>query len=171
VSASDYIIDGLLVLLVLRQIRPRQLTPRSIVLPIVLLAVAGSEYLKGFPTGGNDLWMDVVLVVAGAAFGVVSGLATKVWIGPEGQIMCRAGVVAATAWVLGMGIRMGFDIWANSHSGLHHLVSFSVHHRITSPQAYATAFVLMAFAQVLIRIGILQARRVSASPQSAPALA
>lgn len=170
-STSDYIIDGLLVLIVLRQVRPRPLTPRSVLLPLVLLVLAGSQYLKGFPTGGNDVLMDGVLVLAGALFGVVSGLSTKVWNALDGQVMCRAGVVAAAAWILGMGIRMGFDIWANSHSGLHSLINFSVRHHITAAQAYATAFVLMAFAQVVIRVGILQVRRISAStaPVQAPA--
>jgi len=58
-----------------------------------------------------------------------------------------------------MGFRMGFDIWANTHRGEATLFRFSVHHSITSAQAFTTAFVLMAFAQVFFRVGILQYRR------------
>ncbi|MGA3215495.1 MAG: hypothetical protein ABSD97_07380 [Acidimicrobiales bacterium] len=167
-SPSDYIVDVLLVLLVLRQIRPRALTPRSVLLPAVLLAFAASQYLKAFPTAGNDVLMDVILIIAGAVFGVVSGLWTQVWNDPSRGILCRAGAVAATAWVLGMGIRLAFDIWAHTSSGGATLFRFSVRHSITSGDAYATAFVLMAFAQVLIRVGILQYRRIRLSAVASP---
>jgi hypothetical protein len=170
VSASDWIIDILLVALVLRQVRPRHLTPRAVLLPAVLLVIAGSEYLKAFPTGGNDLLMDLVLVAAGAVFGVVSGLTTKVWRDPDGKTMCRAGVAAAAAWILGMGIRMAFDVWAHTASGGQSLVHFSVHHSISTANAYATAFVLMAFAQVGLRVGLLQVRRLRSERVPAPSM-
>jgi len=170
VSPTDYLVDILLVGLVLRQIRPRALTPRSVLLPAVLLAFAGGQYLKAFPTAGNDVLMDVVLVGSGAVFGVVSGVTTKVWTEPSRGIVCKAGAVAAGAWVLGMGIRLAFDIWAHTSSGEASLVRFSLRHSITSADAYATAFVLMAFAQVLIRVGILQYRRIRLDQASSPAL-
>lgn len=158
-SATDWIIDALLVALVLRQIRPRQLTARAVILPAVLLVVAGSEYLHAFPTGGNDVAMDAVLVAVGAVLGIVSGVTTTVWRSEGGSPMCRAGVVAATVWIVGMGSRMAFDIWAHTHGGSADLVRFSAQHSITTANAFATAFVLMAFAQVGFRVGILQVRR------------
>lgn len=157
-SSTDYIIDLLLVAMVLRQVRPRQLTARSMLLPAVLLALAGSEYLRSFPTAGNDVLLIVILVLIGAALGTVSGLATKVW-RTSTSVICRAGVVAASAWILGMGFRFAFDVWAHTGSGGRWLVHFSAHHAITSVTAFVTAFVLMAFAQVIARVGILQARR------------
>lgn len=168
VNSSDYLIDVLLVALVLRQIVPRILTPRSVLLPLVLLAFAGSEYLKGFPTTGNDLLMEVILILVGAAFGVVSGLTTKVWTAGSGQVMAKAGIVAASVWVLGMGIRLAFDVWAHTTAGEVRLLHFSIHHSITTADAYSTGFVLMAFAQVLIRVGILQFRRIRLVPVSLP---
>jgi hypothetical protein len=159
-SVTDWIIDLLLIALVLRQITPRALTPRSVLLPAVLLLIAGQQYLKGFPTAGNDLLMEVILIVLGAAFGVVSGLTTKVWADVKGVILAQAGVIAATVWILGMGIRLAFDIWAHTSSGEASLVRFSLRHSITTANAYSTGFVLMAFAQVLLRVGLLQYRRV-----------
>jgi hypothetical protein len=157
-SASNYIIDLALIAIVLRQLVARQLTTRSVLLPLALVALAGLQYLKGFPTAGNDLLLILVLIVIGAAFGLVSGSTTRVWT-QQGAVFCKAGVVAAAVWVIGMGIRMGFDIWANTNSGEASLYRFSIHHSITSAQAYTTAFVLMAFAQVFFRVGILQYRR------------
>src|ERR1700683_1719617 len=124
-SVTDWIIDLLLIALVLRQITPRALTPRSVLLPAVLLLIAGQQSLKGFPTAGNDLLMEVILIVLGAAFGVVSGLTTKVWADVKGVILAQAGVIAATVWILGMGIRLAFDIWAHTSSGEASLVGFS----------------------------------------------
>lgn len=158
-SPSDYLIDLLLVGIVLRQVVPRRLTAGSVLLPFAIVAVAGAAYLKGFPTRGNDLELDVVLVAAGAAFGVVSGLGTKVWSTTPRVVFSRAGTLAAGAWVAGMGLRFGFDVWAHTRSGGLALVRFSREHAITSPEAFVTAFVLMAFAQVLVRVGILQVRR------------
>lgn len=165
-SAADYVIDILLVAIVLRQLRARPLTARSVLLPAVLLAFAGSEYLRSFPTAGNDLLLIVVLILVGAVLGLVSGLSTKVW-RTSTSVMCQAGVVAATAWILGMGFRFAFDVWAHSASGDRWLFRFSAHHSITSVTAFVTAFVMMAFAQVIVRVGILQARRLrveSAAP-------
>ena len=143
---------------------PRALTARSVLLPALLLVFAGSQYLKGFPTAGNDLLMEVVLILLGAAFGLLSGLTTKVWADPARGITARAGVLAASLLGAGMGIRLGFDIWAHTASGEASLVRFSVRHSITTADAYSTAFVLMAFAQVIIRVGILQYRRLRLSP-------
>ncbi len=148
----------------LRQVYPRPLTARSVLLPAVLLAFAASQYLKGFPTGGNDLLMDAVLVLAGACFGILSGLKSKVWSDDSRGVLCQAGAIAAAAWVLGMGIRFGFDIWAHTGSGEASLLRFSLRHSITGADAWSTAFVLMAFAQVLCRVGILQYRRTRLLP-------
>jgi hypothetical protein len=128
------------------------------------------EYLKAFPTDGNDLPMDVVLVAVGACFGIVSALTTTVWQDADGRTMCKAGVVAATAWIAGMGLRLAFDIWAHTGGGRGDLISFSLRHAITTANAYATAFVLMAFAQVGLRVGLLQLRRVRFERVPSPSL-
>jgi hypothetical protein len=167
-SAQDYIIDVLLLVLVLRQVRPRPLTERSVLLPALLLVYAGQQYLTGFPTAGNDLLMTVVLILVGLVFGVVSGVSTRVWLAPGGTVLCRAGVVAAGAWILGMGIRLAFDIWAHTASGEAHLIRFSLAHSITTGTAYTTAFVFMAFAQVISRVAILQVRRMRLAGAPAP---
>ena len=54
-SVTDYVIDILLILVILVQVRPHELTPRAALLPLVLLAVAGIVYLRPFTLRGNDL--------------------------------------------------------------------------------------------------------------------
>jgi hypothetical protein len=77
-------------------------------LAVVLVALAGLEYLKGFPTAGNDLLLVLILIITGGVFGAVSGTTTRVW-DQQGAVWCKTGVIAGSVWVLGMGFRMGFD--------------------------------------------------------------
>ena len=74
--------------------------------------------------------------------------------------MSRAGLLAAAIWVAGMGFRFAFALYANTADGERAIGSFSAHHSITSGQAWTTALVLMAFAEVVARVAIMQWRRV-----------
>ena len=92
VSITDYVIDILLILVIFRQVRPHELTLRTVVLPLVLLAVAGIVYLRPFTVRGNDLPLIVILTAAGIVLGGLSGLADSIW--RDGRrLMFRAGAV------------------------------------------------------------------------------
>ena len=54
-TTTDYLINGLFVLVVLRQSRERVLDRRSIVVPLVLVFFVAQMYLHSIPTAGNDL--------------------------------------------------------------------------------------------------------------------
>jgi hypothetical protein len=166
-STSDYVIDILLIAIVVRQLRPRELTLRSMILPLVLAGVACVNYLRPITLVGNDLAMIVLLTLVGAALGVTSGMATAVWLQEDGQVACRAGTLAALAWVAGMGFRFAFAIYS-THSGASTVARFSRNHDITSAQAYVTALVLMAVAEVVARTAVLQLRRVASRWRSTP---
>jgi hypothetical protein len=89
--------------------------------------------------------------------------------------MFRAGVISVITWVAGMGFRFWFAYYAY-HSGGPAVARFSVRHDITGADIWTTALVVMAFGQVLARLGVLQARRVRAvsqpaAPQDVPAAA
>ena len=163
-SPTDYIIDLLLIGLVLRQIRRRPLTTRSIVLPCVLIAVAGLNYLRPFRIGGNDLALIVLLTAVGTTLGALSGLTTRVW-REDGAIMSQAGAAAALLWVLGMAARFGFAYYG-MHGGGAEVTRFSFSHGITSTAAWTTALVLMAFGEVVAWVLVLQARRIRQSVES-----
>jgi hypothetical protein len=167
-SATDYVIDILLILVIFRQIPPRQLTRHTVVLPLVLLAVAGAIYLRPITLKGNDLALIVVLSLAGIVLGLVSGRADQVWRDQRGRLMYRVGLVSVLAWVAGMGFRFGFAYYAY-HSGAGTVARFSVSHDITGARMWTTALVAMAFGQVLARLAVLQARRVHGERQPVPA--
>jgi hypothetical protein len=165
-SVTDYVIDILLIAIIFRQTRPHQLTPRSALLPLVLMVAAGIIYLRSFTLGGNDLALIIILAIAGIVFGTVSAFADKLWRDNAGRLIARAGVISVIAWVLGMGFRFVFAYYAY-HSGGPSIARFSASHDITGAQIWTTALVIMAFGQVLARVGVLQARRVRAASQPA----
>jgi hypothetical protein len=159
VSVTDYVVDIALILIIFRQTRTRELTARNAVLPMVIIAWAGQHYLRGFTVGGNDLILIAALTLVGLALGSWSGLATRVWRDASGTVLARAGGVAAATWIAGMGFRFLFALYANTTGGETAIGRFSATHGITSGQAWTTALVLMAFAEVISRVVIMQARR------------
>jgi len=165
VSTADYVVDILLIVVIFWQIRPRELNARSAVLPLAILVWAGLHYLRGFGVGGNDVLLIALFSSVGIVLGVWSGLATRVW-SDHARVYAQVGAVAAGTWVLGMGFRFAFAVYANTAGGEEAIGRFSVHHAITSGQAWTTALVLMAFGEVLARVTIMQVRRTRARHSS-----
>ena len=92
-TTTDYLINGLFVLVVLRQARERQLDRRSIVVPIALVFFVAQMYVHSIPTAGNDLVLVGALArpVSRSAF---SGFATHVRAGDDGIALARVGWIA-----------------------------------------------------------------------------
>jgi hypothetical protein len=95
-TLTDYALDISLIAIVLLQIRGRRLTARSLLLPVILVGWAATNYLHGVPTAGNDLLLVVASASVGATLGILSGLFTTVQLGPDGIPYAKAGLVAAT---------------------------------------------------------------------------
>lgn len=170
-TTTDWILDIALLLLVLRQVRVTRIDRRFWLLPTAIVTWVAHSYLHGLPTAGNDLVLIVTFVLIGTALGIGGGLATRVWSDGHG-VLVKAGGLAAVLWVLGMGSRMVFSVWS-SHGGGPHIAAFSAAHDITSGQAWVTAFVLMAFAEVGTRLAtiMIRARLVARPDGVAPAVA
>ena len=162
-TTTDWIIDIALILVVLRQLREERLTGRTVVLPLALMAWAGFTYLRAVPTAGHDLVLIGLFTLAGIVFGVAGGLLTRVRY-QAGNVYIKATASAAALWVLSMGFRMAFAVWSTTGSGAAHIASFSLGHDITSGQAWVTALILMAFGEVIVRLGtiVLRGRRLTA---------
>jgi len=160
-STADYVIDILLIAVIFRQIRPRQLSLASVLLPIMLVGVACVIYLRAFTPTGNDVLLIVGLALTGVILGLVSGLVTDVWRDPKGTVIARAGLLAATVWIAGMASRFAFAV-GRTGAGAGAVTRFSIDNRISSGQVWTTALVLMAVGEVLARVAVLQVRRVQA---------
>ena len=171
-NATDYAINAILVLLVIRQIRETRLSWQILLLPVLIVIGAAAYYLRSVPTAGNDLLLDVTLAAAGAALGGLCALFTHLRRGADGVPLSRAGWIAAILWVAGIGARMGFA-YATSHGAGPAIERFSVGHSITSVDAWVAALFLMALAEVVTRLAVLWLRssRLPAAAVSSPARA
>jgi hypothetical protein len=165
-TITDWVIDIALVLIVFRQLREERLTARTILLPVALMSWAGFNYLHSIPTGGNDLVLIGLLTAVGVVFGIFGGLLTRVR-SSSGNVYIKATVSAAALWVVSMGFRMGFAVWSSYGSGIGHIASFSAAHDITGGQAWVTALILMAFGEVVVRLGTIIIRGQLASARGA----
>jgi hypothetical protein len=156
-TITNWIIDIALLVIVFRQLREERLTARTILVPVALMAWAGFNYLRGVPTAGNDLTLIGLLAAVGVVFGLCGGRLTRVR-SQSGNVYIKATAPAVVLWVISMGFRMGLDIWSNYGSGVHQLATFSAAHQITSRETWVTALILMAFGEVIVRVGTIVVR-------------
>ena len=170
-SLNMYLINALLVLMVIRQVREHSLDLRALAVPVFAVAAAAVMFLHSVPAGGSDLALELAGVLAGAAMGAIGGLATKLRRGAGGRPAGRAGWLAAGMWVAGTGARMAFA-FAATHGAGPAIGRFSLAHHITGSGAWVAALVMMALADVLTRLAVIYARgrRLAAAPAAALAL-
>ena len=155
-SLSDYVLDLALIGVVFVQIRGRRLTARSLILPVAIVAYVAQQYLKAIPTAGNDLVLIVACAAAGTTLGTLAGLFTKVTRTDDGRPFARAGAAAAALWVVGVGFRFAFQLYA-SHGGGLRIYRFDLAHHL-STDAWVAALVLMAIGEALARTAVLGVR-------------
>ncbi len=155
-TTSEYLLNAAFVLLVLRQVKERELDRRSVTVPLILMLFVGAQYLHSVPTAGNDLLLIVGLALVGLTLGVAGGFATQVRAGGGGVALARVGWIAGGLLVLGIGARMGFA-FAIGHGFEPTVASFSITHQI-GVAAWPVALVLMALIEVGARIAVVQVR-------------
>jgi hypothetical protein len=170
-TTSAYIVNAILILLVVRQIREHPMDLRGLAGPVLAVGAAAVFFLRSVPAGGNDLLLELACVSAGAVMGCLSGRFTHLRRDRDGLVLGHAGWVSASLWVAGVGARMAFVV-AATHGLGPAIGRFSAAHHITSAQAWAAALVMMALADVLARLTVLfiRSRRLAAAP-AAPAAA
>ena len=167
-NITTYLISASLILLVIRRIREHPLDERSLAVPVLAVAAAAVMFLHSVPAGGSDLALEAAGVAAGAAMGAIGGLATRLRLGADGQALGRAGWLAASMWIGGVGARLAFAVAAGNGAGPA-IARFSVAHHITGSAAWVAALVMMALADVFTRLVViyLRGRRLAAAPVAA----
>jgi len=158
-TTSDYILNGALILSIIRQLRGRRLEGLSLYLPLGIVAYVCTKYLRSVPTGGHSLTLVACAAGAGLALGVLCGVYTHVYRGANGSPFARATGIAAGLWILGVGARLGFSLYAE-HGGGPAIVRFSQAHEL-SMQSWIAALILMSLSEVVSRtlVLIVRARR------------
>lgn len=167
-TTTEWITDIALLLVVFRQLREDRMDLKTFLIPLGIVAYVAHTYLDSVPTAGNDLMLVGALVGVGAVLGIAGGVYTRVRTAGE-HILIKAGAVSAILWVLGMGARMGFQLWTEHGGGADDVARFSLAHHITSEQAWVAAFVLMALTEVVTRLATIFVRsRMLTAGQPAP---
>jgi hypothetical protein len=167
-TTSDYIINALFVLVVLRQARERRLDLRALLGPLAAVVFVATQYIHTIPTSGNDLVLVALLASVGLTSGFVCGLSTHVRLGDDGAALARVGRLAGTLLVAGILARLVFAL-AVSHGEGPAIRSFSIAHHLGAA-AWPVALVSMAICEVAARLVVVQLRGRRLEAQ-APALA
>jgi hypothetical protein len=155
-TTTEYLLNAALVLVVVRQLRGKRLIGSAIYVPLAICAYVGYTYLHSIPTSGNDLALVVVGSLAGLTLGALCGLCTRVYPDHDGIPFARATGAAALLWVLGVGSRIAFSLYAQ-HGGGSTIEHFSIVHAL-SQDAWVAAFVLMAILEAVSRTVVLLVR-------------
>jgi hypothetical protein len=155
-TTSDYLINAVFVLVVLRQARARRVDLRSVIGPLLAIVYVAHMYVHSVPTAGNDLVLVAVLGALGLSLGVASGLATQVRSGGEGVALARVGWLAGILLMVGICGRMAF-VFAVNHGAEPAVQGFSVAQHIGAA-AWPVALILMAVCEVATRLAIVQVR-------------
>ncbi len=171
-TTTDYILNAVFVLIVLLQARERELSRRSAIVPLAIVAYVAHLYVHAIPTAGNDLTLIAALGAIGLTLGLASGFATHVRAGENGRAVARVGWIAGALLIAGVGSRMVFA-FALTHGAYGAVASFSETHEIGAA-AWPVALVLMALLEVSTRIAIVHLRgryalRVGGAPVAAAA--
>jgi hypothetical protein len=156
-NINMYVINAVLILMVIRQIREHPLDLRSLAVPVLAVGCAAVLFLHSVPGGGSDIALELACVLAGALMGAVGGLTTRLRLGADGQPLGRAGWLAASMWVGGVGARLAFAVAASNGAGPA-IARFSIAHHITGSAAWVAALVMMALADVLTRLVVIYLR-------------
>jgi hypothetical protein len=164
-TITDYLINAIFVVVVLRQARERRLDLRSLLVPLIIVFFVARNYVHSIPTAGNDLVLVAALVFVGLILGVSGGFATQLR-RADGDVFARVGWTAGGLLLAGIMARMIFVFAVNN--GLGPAVrSFSMNHHIGAA-AWPLALVAMALVEVAVRQGTVQLRAYRLRHQDAP---
>ena len=155
-TITDYLINAVFVLVVLRQAWERQLNARSFVAPLIVVFYVAHLYIHSIPTAGNDLMLVAALTLVGLTLGVLGGFATHVRLGEDGLPLARVGWIAGALLIAGISARMVF-VFAVNNGAEPAIRSFSIAHQIGAA-AWPLALVAMALVEVTARLVTVQLR-------------
>ena len=150
-TTTEYLLNiGILALVLAANLGTRALSWRRLLVPVLLVALAGFSFLRRMPTVGNDLELELAGLTAGVLLGVLAALLVHVHRVGD-RVVTTAGAGFAALWVVVIGGRMLFAYGAQHWYG-RAIGTFSRTYQITGSAAWTAAFVLMALAMVVSRV-------------------
>ena len=124
-------------------------TRRQRLLTLAVVAVLAGKYVRGMPTSGHDLIIEIACAALGGLFGLAMLAATSVTRDRRtGEIWIRAGLAYLALWTVMLGSRVVFA-YAASDWDRAAVARFFASHQLTGT-AVTPAFVLMTIASLVI---------------------
>lgn len=152
-NVEEWIISILLIGLVIWQIKGRKLTLFSLTWPLILVLYGAFTYLSQVPQYLSD-WIFVFFTCCtGLMLGVGCGILTDVY-RKNNIILARARILAAFLWIVGMGSRLVFGIFA-TNGGAEKIGELSIKLDLHSMETWPTALITMALVEVSARSAVL----------------
>lgn len=158
-TTTDWIVNlSILALMVLTALGTRPITFMTYLRPLLIVVGVGLVFLRGMPVSGPDVGLELAGVGAGVVFGVLAAGVSRVsWQG--GRVMLSSGAAYAAVWLAAIALRVAFAELATHNADFGRGVAqFSMQHQITGADAWRAAFVLMALAMIVTRVGLVALR-------------
>lgn len=132
----------------------RQFRMIRLIIPIVILAFVGQQYLHDIPTSGNNLLVIVGAGIVGLILGGMMLLMTKLDHDPKTNTLYTvSGIGTIAIWVFAFALRISTIEWVTHHPKEYYL--YSTQHGL-DVMVIAPAFICMAAMMILVRVvGIL----------------
>jgi Flp pilus assembly protein protease CpaA len=144
-------------------------TRRQRIVSLAVVAVLVLNYVRGMPTTGNDVLLEMACLALGALFGVAMLAVTSVEEDTTtGEVWVRAGIAYLLLWVILLGSRVVFAYsatgWARQDVG-HYFIRNHLSFTAITP-----AFVLMTIGSVgVFAIGLALRAITTSAGRKAPA--
>ena len=171
-NINMYVINAILVLMVVRQIREHSLDLRSLAVPVLAVGAAAVMFLHSVPGGGNDIALELLGVLGGRGHG--RGRRPGHPAAPRRRRPAAGPGRRAGGQHVGRRGRGPDGLRVRRHARRRpgHRAGSRIAHHITGSAAWVAALVMMALADVLTRLAVvyLRGRRLAAAPAAAPAL-
>ena len=156
-NLTDTLLSLALIGLVLRQLRERPLTAAGLLWPLPLVLYAAITNLHALPTGPS-LNFTLLLGLLGLTLGLLCGLFTRVYLG-KNAVLARATGLAAALWIVGVGSRLAFALYAEHGGATIARLSERLH---LTQSAWVAGLLLMSLSEVLGRSAALFWRKAGA---------
>ncbi|MFF2910721.1 hypothetical protein [Paenibacillus sp. NPDC057934] len=130
-----------------------------LLIPVGILGYFGATYLKDVPTGGNNGWLLAASILIGALIGAVLIPLASVERDNKGKTYVTTGIASVAVMAIAFILRIVLVEWVTHHMEKAYLYSVQHHFDLN---LIAPAFVLMAIAMVVVRIGgvVVKVKRV-----------
>lgn len=151
---------GIFALVMARGYGRRVFDRRTLLLPVVAVAVFGVIYLKDAPiSNGRDWLVYAAAIAVGLAFGVLAAVVTRLGRDDRtGRVLTVTGPAFVAVWLVAVVARLGF-VWAitNNPTARNHFGEFMMDHHLDFA-TIAPFFLLWALTMVISRIVLLKIR-------------